>query len=92
MPQIFKIGSYTIYFWMNEGDPLEPIHVHAAQGVPSQNATKIWITKSGKCLLCNNNSRIPAKTLNIIMKVIDARSSTVINLWYSTFGQIQYYC
>lgn len=23
MPQIFKIGSYTVYFWSNEGKPLE---------------------------------------------------------------------
>ena len=21
MPQIFKIGSYTVYFWSNEGKP-----------------------------------------------------------------------
>lgn len=24
MPQIFRIGSYVVYFWMNENDPLEP--------------------------------------------------------------------
>ena len=34
MPQIFKIGSYWIYFWSNESDPLEPIHVHVAEGSP----------------------------------------------------------
>lgn len=34
MPQVFKIGSYTVYFWMNEGKPLEPVHVHVAQGFP----------------------------------------------------------
>ena len=28
MPQILSIGPYSIYFWSNEGDPLEPIHVH----------------------------------------------------------------
>ena len=46
MPQVFKIGSYWVYFWANENEPLEPIHVHVAQGAPSANATKIWI-----CLL-----------------------------------------
>jgi hypothetical protein len=25
MPQIFRIGSYSVYFWSNEGRPLEPI-------------------------------------------------------------------
>ena len=28
VPQVFKIGGYLVYFWVNENDPLEPIHVH----------------------------------------------------------------
>lgn len=32
MPQVFKIGSYWVYFWVNESIPLEPIHVHVAEG------------------------------------------------------------
>ena len=47
MPQVFKIAGYTVYFWVNENDSLEPVHVHIAKGVPSPNATKIWITKNG---------------------------------------------
>lgn len=46
MPQIFKIGSYWVYFWADEQKPLEPIHVHIAEGKPLANATKVWITKS----------------------------------------------
>lgn len=37
MPQIFKVGNYIIYFWSNENDPLEPIHVHVSEGVPQEN-------------------------------------------------------
>lgn len=47
MPQVFKIGSYWVFFWSNENDPLEPIHVHVCQGAPNGNATKIWITQAG---------------------------------------------
>ena len=47
MPQIFKIGSYVVYFWANEQEPLEPIHVHVCKGIPSKSATKVWITKTG---------------------------------------------
>ena len=54
MPQIFKIGSFWVYFWSNEGVPLEPVHVHESEGVPAANATKIWITRARKCLLANN--------------------------------------
>lgn len=92
MPQIFKIGSYLVYFWMNENDPLEPIHVHVSEGIPSPNATKIWITKTGKSLLCNNNSRIPNKKLKYIQDIIEARNKEIIQKWYNTFGKIDYYC
>lgn len=82
MPQIFRIGSYIIYFWSNENNPLEPVHVHIAEGKASANATKIWITSSGKALLCNNNSRIPKKILNNMIRYIEANSGIIINKWY----------
>ena len=44
MPQIFRIAPYSIYFWSNESDPLEPIHVHISEWRAISNATKIWIT------------------------------------------------
>lgn len=47
MPQIFRFGEYWIYFWTNENQPLEPIHIHVAKGAPTANATKIWITSTG---------------------------------------------
>lgn len=78
MPQIFRFGEYWIYFWMNENKPLEPIHIHVAKGAPTANATKIWITSTGNCLLCNNNSKIPNHTLRNIMRMIEARNSNPI--------------
>lgn len=41
MPQLFKVGSYVIYFWINENDPLEPVYVHIAKVRPAANATLI---------------------------------------------------
>lgn len=90
MPQIFKIGAYWVYFWSNETQPLEPVHVH--QGKPVENATKIWITESGKCLLCHNKSRIDDRVLRNMMRIIEARSKEVIEKWYSFFGQVTFYC
>ena len=72
--------------------PLEPIHVHVAEGSPVPNATKIWITKGSRRLLCNNNSRIPEKTLRNIMRIIESQSQVVIDLWIKYFGEISYYC
>ncbi len=92
MPQVFKIGSYWVYFWANENKPLEPVHVHVSKGKPNSNATKFWITKSGKCLLANNNSEYDSKTLNYLSKAIEANCNIVIEKWLSFFGEITYYC
>lgn len=92
MPQVFKIGSYWVFFWSNEADPLEPVHVHVCQGAPNAGATKIWITQAGKCYLCHNSSRIPAHTLNNILKIIEARSGEIIEKWISYFGEVHFYC
>jgi hypothetical protein len=62
VPQVFKIGSYWVYFWLDENIPLEPIHVHVAQGRPNPNGTKIWITKNHRCSLAHNKSKIPLVT------------------------------
>ena len=48
MPQVFKIGSYWVYFWANENDPLEPIHVqvhlrHVADGGIVLDHQYLWI-------------------------------------------------
>ncbi len=92
MPQIFRIGPYVIYFWSNENDPLEPIHVHVAEGDAAGNATKIWITRAGKALVCNNNSQIPAKVLGRIRQFVEANSEEIISKWVEHFGEISYFC
>ncbi len=92
MPQLFRVGSYVVYFWINENNPLEPVHVHIANVKPTPNATKIWITRSGKCLIQNNNSRIPDRQLRILMQIIEARSASIIGKWQETFNEISYFC
>ena len=88
VPQVFKIGSYWVYFWSNENEPLEPVHVHVCQGAPSAGATKIWITQAKKCYLCHNNSKISDRTLRNIIKIIEARSEEIIDKWISYLTRI----
>ena len=57
-----------------------------------QYATKVWITKDGKCSLANNNSKLPSVVLNKLLRVIEARAFEVIAKWKDYFGEIKYYC
>ena len=81
MPQIFKIGAYLVFIWVNEGNPIEPIHVHISEKRPE-----------GKCLLANNNSNIPQSTLRGILRIIETRSFEIISRWKETFGEISFFC
>ena len=68
MPQVFKIAGYTVYFWVNENDPLEPVHVHISKGVPSPNATKIWITKKWQMpFVAITIPKLPDKQLRVFI-------------------------
>lgn len=90
MPQIFRMGEYRIYFWSNEGEPLEPLHFHISKGKPSKNATKVWMLKDGSCKLVHNNSKIPEKTLKNIIETMESMSDRVKNEWIDFFGSISY--
>lgn len=92
MPQLLRIGPYSIYFWSNEGDPLEPIHVHISEGRAKSTATKIWITSTENVILSNNNSQIPERILKKLMRMIAANSDDIINEWINRFGEIKYFC
>ena len=80
MPQIFRIGAF------------EPVHVHVSEGRAVPNATKLWITSSGKALICNNNSKIPSKMLKNIVRHIEANSDLILDKWQEQFGELKYYC
>ena len=92
MPQLFKIGCYWVYFWSDEGLPLETVHVHVSEGRPIANATKIWITMTGKCLKCNNRSSIPERTLRNIMRIIELRTDYIVSCWKERFGEVSFFC
>ena len=92
MPQLLRIGPYVVYFWSNESEPLEPVHVHITKGRPVQDATKLWITSTGKVLLCNNRSKIPERLLNRLSRLIEANSDDFVRAWKEHFGEVRYYC
>lgn len=71
MPSLFSVSGYKVFFWSNENN--EPIHVHICKGKLSPNATKVWLTKNGGCILANNGSHIPEKELRELMEFISAQ-------------------
>ena len=92
LPSLFTVSGYKIFFWSNENN--EPIHVHVCKGKLSSNATKIWLTKNGGCILASNGSHIPQKELNELMEFIAAQFFMICAAWKEHFviEHIDFYC
>lgn len=84
MPKVMEILGYIIYFWSNENNPLEPIHVHIDKR-PHKNGTKIWILSDGSTRLEHNRSQIPNKILKRLMKTIEEYHDCVEEEWKKHF-------
>ena len=83
-----KVIGYKIYFWSNENN--EPIHVQISKGKLTQNSTKVWLTKAGGCILCNNKSRISNSDLNKLLNIIMSQAqqlylTAVGPFWFFVF-------
>jgi len=92
LPNIVELMGYKVYFWANENH--EPIHVHISKGRPTKNSTKIWLTKTGGCVVANNKSRIPERDLNILLEAISLYYFQIIAKWkivYNT-NEVKFYC
>lgn len=92
MPKLYRIGRYVIFIWSNEIN--EPIHVHIGVVNPSKNSTKIWLTRSGGCIVANNHSKIPQTDLNDLLVTIQHNFFYICSKWKSHFhtDDIQFYC
>ena len=92
MPNLFNYMGYVVFFWSNEN--FEPIHVHICKGKPTSNATKVWITKNGDCILANNNSMIPAKDLNHLLGSIASNHFFIVSKWKEIYQveDVKFYC
>ncbi len=92
MPSLFIVSGYKVFFWSNENG--EPIHVHVCKGVPTSNATKIWLTKSGGCIVASNGSDISKKELSELMEFISAQFFMICSEWKKFFvvENIKFYC
>lgn len=92
VPNLFRVGGYLVFFWSNENG--EPIHVHIIRGKPSPNATKVWLTRSGQCIVANNRSRIPQNDLNELLDVISAQFFLICRKWKEHFcvDDITFFC
>ena len=80
MPLVFRWEGVRFYFFSNEGNPREPIHVHAER---QGSEAKIWLTPEIRVATSTGFDR---RTLSELIKVVEQRKDDIERAWHEHFG------
>ena len=79
MPLVFFFKGCKFFFFSNEGDPREPLHVHVRK---DKNLAKFWLKPNAQLA---ESFGFSAKELNEIRKIIDNRKKEIEDAWNDHF-------
>lgn len=80
MPVILRYKGYRFFFFSNEGNPLEPLHVHVREG---ERIAKFWLEPE---ILLADNCGFSAHQLSEIWGVIRENRRLMKEKWHEYFG------
>ena len=79
MPTVFRFDGYRFFFYSNEGDPREPVHIHVMKG---GGEAKFWVHPVSLA----RSHGIDARTLKRLAWVIATRTEEIDEAWDEHFG------
>ncbi|MBS9719359.1 DUF4160 domain-containing protein [Tianweitania sp. BSSL-BM11] len=81
MPVVFRHKGFRFLFYSNEGDPREPMHVHALKdGLDA----KFWLWPEVSVAY---NDGYSARTLRELIELITHRRQLIASEWNAFFGE-----
>lgn len=79
MPVVFVFRGYRFFFFSNEGDPREPVHIHVRKDTK---LAKFWIEPD---VILDDSYGFSARELNNISGMIDNRKAEIVEAWNEHF-------
>ena len=80
MPVVFREGGFRFFFYLFEGSPREPMHVHVAR--PGGEA-KLWLYPDIRPAY---NRRLTARELRQVQEIAVRRRQEIENVWNAYFA------
>ncbi len=80
MPVVFRYRGYRFFFYSNEGDPLEPLHIHVRKG---EAVAKFWIVPD---ISVAESYGMSASELRELMHVIEKEKVKIEEFWNEHFN------
>lgn len=79
MPVVFVFRGFRFFFFSNEGDPREPVHIHVRKDTK---LAKFWIEPD---VILADSYGFSARELNNISGMIDNRKDEIVEAWNEHF-------
>ncbi|MFM2120820.1 MAG: hypothetical protein RL722_2288 [Pseudomonadota bacterium] len=80
MPVVFRHRGWRFFFYSNEGDPREPLHIHV-RGVEGE--AKFWVKPE---VSLARSDGLDARTLRELAEVIATRVDLIERTWNDYFA------
>jgi Domain of unknown function (DUF4160) len=80
MPVVFRYKGIRFFFFSNEGDPREPVHIHV-EG--SDGDAKFWLKPT---VVLADNHGFDSRTLRELKRVIEDNAALIENAWHEHFN------
>jgi hypothetical protein len=80
MPVVFRFGPYKFFFYSNEGDPREPVHIHVRDG---RSVAKFWLKPA---VLMADSKGFDARALREISAIIGYNAVLIERTWNDHFS------
>lgn len=79
MPTVFRHHGFRFFFYSNEGNPREPLHVHVERDACE---AKFWLEPAVRVA---GNDGFDAKVLRELTKLVESRHCVIERAWHEFF-------
>ena len=80
MPTVFRLDGFRFFFYSNEGDPREPVHIHVMQG---RAEARFWLGHPPELA---RSAGFDAKTLRRLARLVEDNATRIEEAWHEHFG------
>jgi hypothetical protein len=80
MPVVFRYKSFRFFFYSNEGNPREPLHIHIRS---AEGEAKFWVHPFVQLA---ESDGFDAKTLRELASVVQANTDLIERTWNDYFS------
>ena len=80
MPTVFRQDGFRFFFYSNEGDPREPLHIHV---IGAGGEAKFWLQPE---IALADSAGMDAKTLRRLLMLVQDNRASIERAWHDHFA------